>query len=158
MGSAVLHRIFFADSHKLFHVQQLILYFKNYVFIYFWLWWVFVAARPFSVVVESGDYPLVAVLRLSTAVLSCCEAQALGAWVSVVVAVGSLVAASRLHSTDSIFWAHRFSCSATHGIFLDHGSFPCLLHWQVDSLPLDHQRSPTSPIVIVEKNSMVWMF
>ena len=28
------------------------------------------------------------------------------------------------------------------GIFPDQGSNPCLLHWQADSLPLSHQRSP----------------
>ena len=45
------------------------------------------------------------------------------AWASVVVVVLGL------------------SCSATCGIFLDHGS--CLLHWQADSWPLDHSGSPT---------------
>ena len=34
------------------------------------------------------------------------------------------------------------SCSSACGIFLDQGSNPCLLHWQVDSLPLSHQGSP----------------
>ena len=29
--------------------------------------------------------------------------------------------------------AHRLSCPATCGIFLDQGSNLCLLHWQVDS-------------------------
>ena len=28
------------------------------------------------------------------------------------------------------------------GIFLEQGMSPCLLHWKVDSQPLDHQRSP----------------
>ena len=30
------------------------------------------------------------------------------------------------------------------GIFLTQGPNPCLLHWQADSLPLSHQRSPLS--------------
>ena len=34
------------------------------------------------------------------------------------------------------------SCSVACGIFLDQGSNPCHLHWQVDSLPLSHQGSP----------------
>ena len=34
--------------------------------------------------------------------------------------------------------AHRLSCSAAHGIFLDQGSNPRLLHWQSDSYPLCH--------------------
>ena len=32
------------------------------------------------------------------------------------------------------------------GIFLTHGSNPNLLHWQVDSLPLSHQRNPYLPL------------
>ena len=35
--------------------------------------------------------------------------------------------------------ANWLSCSTACGIFLDQGSNPCLLHWQVDSLPLSHQ-------------------
>ena len=37
---------------------------------------------------------------------------------------------------------HRLSCPSARGIFLDQGSNPCLLPWQVDSLPLSHQGSP----------------
>ena len=37
---------------------------------------------------------------------------------------------------------HGFGCSVACGIFLDQGSNPCLLHWQVDSLPLSHQGRP----------------
>ena len=39
------------------------------------------------------------------------------------------------------FVAHRLSCSAAYGILPDQGLNPCLLHWQVDSLPLSHERS-----------------
>jgi len=42
----------------------------------------------------------------------------------------------------SIVVAHRLSCSMARGIFPDQRSHPCFLHWQVDSLPLSHQRSP----------------
>ena len=56
--------------------------------------------------------------------------------------MGSVVAASRLQSTGSI--VHGLSCSKTCGLFLDQGSNPCLLHQQVDSLPLSHQGSPQS--------------
>ena len=38
-------------------------------------------------------------------------------------------------------WCTGLSCSVACGIFLDQGSNPCLLHWQVDSLPLSHQGS-----------------
>ena len=33
--------------------------------------------------------------------------------------------------------------SEAHGIFLNQGSNPCLLHWQVDSLLLSYQGSPS---------------
>ena len=38
--------------------------------------------------------------------------------------------------------AHELSCSTACGTFPDQGSFPCLLHWQADSLALCHQASP----------------
>ena len=51
----------------------------------------------------------------------------------------SLVPAHRPQSTGSVAAAHGLSCSQACGIFLDQGSNLCLLHWQVDSLPLIHQ-------------------
>ena len=65
-------------------------FFLIYLFIHlfnFWLHWVFAAARGLSLVAVSGDYS-VAGRRLLIAVASCCRAQALGAWASVVVAHG----------------------------------------------------------------------
>ena len=56
-------------------------------------------------------------------------------------AVASLVAHSS-RCLGSVVMAHRLSCSEARGIFLDWGSNPCPLHWQVDSQPLDHQGSP----------------
>ena len=55
--------------------------------------------------------------------------------------VGSVVVAPRPWSTGSVVVAHGLSCCATCGIFLDHGSSLCLMHWQVDSLLLSHQGS-----------------
>ena len=60
-----------------------------YLFIYFWLCWVFVAARRLSLVVVSGG----ATLRCGAWAshcggFSCCGAQAVGAQASVVVAHG----------------------------------------------------------------------
>ena len=71
---------------------------------------------------------------------SWCRAQALGHYhrpsvVLVVVALG-------LQSTGSVGVERRHSCSVTCGIFPDQGLNPCLLDWQVDSLPLSHQGSP----------------
>ena len=43
----------------------------------------------------------------------------------------------------SVVLVHGLRCPPACGIFLDQGSNPCPLHWQVDSLPLDHQGSLT---------------
>ena len=90
-----------------------------YKFIYFWLRWVFVAARGLS---------LVALLCVGFSLrwLLCCGARALGSRASVVVARG-------LYSAGSVVVAHGLSCSAACGIFPDQGSNPCPLHWQADS-------------------------
>ena len=50
--------------------------------------------------------------------------------------------APRLSSTGSLVVARGPRCSAACAIFLDQGANPCLLHWQADSLPLSHQKSP----------------
>ena len=46
---------------------------------------------------------------------------------------------SRAHGLTTV--AHRRSCSVACGIFLDQGSNLCHLHWQSDSLSLNHQGS-----------------
>ena len=53
-----------------------------------------------------------------------------------------MVAVPGLQSTGSIVVRHGLSCSEACEIFPDQGSNLCLLHWQVDSLPLSHQGSP----------------
>ena len=55
---------------------------------------------------------------------------------------GSAVVAQGLQGTGPVVVAHGLSCSAACGIFLDQGSNPHSLHWQVDSQPLCHQGSP----------------
>ena len=82
---------------------------KFFFLIYFWLRWVFVAARGLSLVVASGAYS-----SLWCAGFSCCGAWALGMRSSVVVARG-------------------LSCSAAREIFPNQGLNPCPLHWQADS-------------------------
>ena len=47
----------------------------------------------------------------------------------------------RFESTGSAVAALGLSCSAVCGIFLDQGSTPRPLHWQVDSHPLCHPGS-----------------
>ena len=77
---------------------------------------------------------LVAVSRVNTCYgtqaycsgLSCCGAQALGLWASII-------------SVGAIAVVYRLRCSATRGIFLDRVLNLCLLcflHWQAYSLPL----------------------
>ena len=55
--------------------------------------------------------------------------------------MGSVVVTPRFYSIGSIVAAHGPSCSAACGTFPEQGSNTCLLHRQVDSLPLSHQGS-----------------
>ena len=98
----------------------------------FWLCWVFVAACRLSLAATSGDYSLVVVHRLLTA-------------------VACLVAEHRLLGVGaSAAVAHQLSCSMSCGIFLDRGSNLCPLHWQVASYPLYHQGSPKKSFLLKE--------
>ena len=65
--------------------------------------------------------------------------------------MGSGVATPRLWSTGSIVAARRLSCSTARGIFPDQGLNLCLPQWQVDSLSLSHQRSPSESICFFQK-------
>ena len=56
----------------------------------------------------------------------------------------SVAAALRLQSTGSVVVTHWLSCSVACGVFPNQGLNLCLLHWQLDSLPLSHQGSPRS--------------
>ena len=59
-----------------------------YLFTYFWLRWVFVAARGLSLVEESGATLRCGARASHCSGFSCCGARALGAQASVVVARG----------------------------------------------------------------------
>ena len=133
-----------------------VFFFKNIVlFIYLWLCWVFVAAsRLFSSRSEQGGYSVVAVLRLLISMaflvvgrlLSGCSAQAshlsgFSRGTQALGPAGSAVVACWLQSSGSVAVAHWLSCPMACGIFLDQGLNPCLLHWQVDSLPLSPQKA-----------------
>ena len=108
-----------------------------YLFIYFGLCWVF-AGLSFSCT-KQGLLSSCSARASHCGGFSCCGAQALEH-------MGSVVGASRLQSTGSIVVAHRLRCSPACGIFPDRGLNQCLLHWQVDSLPLSHQGNPASNI------------
>ena len=53
-----------------------------------------------------------------------------------------LFSSSRLYSAGSTVAARGPRCSAACELFPDQGANPSLLHWQADSLPVSHQRSP----------------
>ena len=89
--------------------------------------WVFVAALRLSLVVASGD----------------CSPE-VG---ELLIAVDSLVALGRVGSEVV---THGLRCFAVCGILPDQGLSPCLLHWQADSLPLKHQGSPVSSILLLK--------
>ena len=82
-----------------------------YLFIYFWLRWVLVAARGFSLVVVSGGYSSLWCAGFSLR------------WFPLLQSMDS-------RHTGSVV-AHGFSCSAACGIFPDQAE--ARLHWQADS-------------------------
>ena len=67
--------------------------------------------------------------------------------------LGLMVAVPRLCSTGSIIVARGLCCSTARGIFLDQGSNPRLLHWQVDSLPLATKEAQDYFLKKKKKNS-----
>ena len=83
----------------------------------------------FSLVVVNRGYFPVVVCRLLTVVTSLVEQGLEAAQASVIV-------------------VHGLSCSEACGIFPDQGSNPCLLHWQVDCLPLNYQQSPVRLFIL----------
>ena len=114
-----------ADSLPLLHQgnPSLSIFLKNYLFIYLWLFWVFVSARGLSLVAANGGHS-----SLQCAGLSLLRPL--------------LLQSTGSSRAGSVIVAHGPSCSAACGIFPDQGSNPCPLHWQADSQPLCHQRSP----------------
>ena len=117
------------------------------LFIYFWLHWVFVAARGVSLVVVSGGYSSLQCAGFSLrwllllwsmgsrrAGFGSCSMQAQQLWL-----MGSRAQAQQLQCVG-------LSCSVACGIFPDQGSNPCPLHWQADSQPLHHQGRPVLSI------------
>ena len=104
---------------------------RNFLFI-FRLHWVFTAACGLSLTAESWGYPPAVEHEL-------------------LIAAASLVAEQTLRHDSSAVAAHGLSCPMACGIFPDQGSNLCPLHWQVDSLPLDHQGNPWFVFFKVEK-------
>ena len=99
------------------------------LFIYFWVCWVFVSVRGFSLVAASGGYSSSRCVDLS-------------------LSRPLLMRSTGSRHAGSVVVAHGLSCSAACGIFPDQGSNPCPLHWQADSQPLHHQGSPQICILL----------
>ena len=74
-------------------------------------------------------------------------------WNTVSSLVGFSHYTPRFLITDSEVVAHGLSCSEARGVFLDQGSNPSPLLWQVDSLPLSHKGSP---LIILLKSWLAW--
>ena len=100
-----------------------------FLFIYFWLCWVFVSVRGLSLVAASGGHSSSRCAGLS-------------------LPRPLFLRSTGSRRAGSVIVAHGPSCSAACGIFPDQGSNPCPLHWQADSQPLRHQRSPILAILI----------
>ena len=100
-------------------------FFFNLFFIiyYFWLCWVFISVQGPSPVAVSGGHS---------------SSQCAGLSLSRPLPLRS----TGSRRAGSVVVAHGPSRSAACGIFLDRGTNPCPLHWQVDSQPLRHQGSP----------------
>ena len=95
-----------------------------------------------SKIAKINIFVIISCSFLAVLALSCCSGFSLVAVCGLLTAVTSSVATPGLESTDSIAVAQRVSCSVACGIFPYQGSNPCLLYWQVDSLPPSHERSP----------------
>lgn len=103
--------------------MQIAVFFKVYLFTYFWLHWVFVSALQLSLAMVSRATVHCGVRASHGGGFSCCRAPALGIRASVAV-------------------AHGPSCYAACGIFPERGSNLWPPNWQMDPQPLDHQEVP----------------
>ena len=105
------------------HPLWYLLFVDFFVFFFKWLCWVFVSVRGLSLVVASGGHS---------------SSQCAGLSLSRPL----LLRSTGSRRAGSVIVAHGPSCSMACGILPDQGSNPCPLHWQADSQPLRHQRSP----------------
>ena len=106
-------------------------------FIDFWLCQVFIAVWAFLQLWQVGAALQLQCMGFSLQWLLQWEQNLQGMWAFIVAAPG-------VQSVHSIVVTLELGCSVECRIFLNQGSSPCLLHWQVDSLPLSHQGNPVS--------------
>ena len=139
---------------------------KMYLLIYF-----FCCVLQLYLVAESGDYSTAVLLALLIVVASlmdpssrACGLNSCGSWVPLPsyslpgcpYPIKSLALSKQNKTKQNTcgsraqaeeLWFSPESCGTPQllhgcGLFLGQGSNPCLLHWQMDSLPLSHQGSP----------------
>ena len=136
--NGILHR--FSQTQGWLNISFL----KIDLFIYFWLLWVFTVAL--SLVVASGVYSslwcagfslqwllLLRSMGSRHAGFSSCGSRALECRLSSCGTQASVAVACGFQSVGSVVGVHGLSCSVACGIFPDHGSNLCPLHWQADS-------------------------
>ena len=110
------------------------IYIHTQTFIYFWPCWVCVATQAFLWLREAGALLFVVGALLLFWALGCASFSSCSMWAQAWLFSGSGAQAQQLWGTALIAPWH---C----GILPDQGLNPCLLHWQVDSLPLSQQGS-----------------
>ena len=105
--------------------------------------WCLLLPVGFSLAAASGGYSLVVVHQVLLVVASLLQRRGSRAHkLQQLWCKGSVAAACGFQSTGSTTVGQRLNCSMPGEIFLQHGSNPYLLHWQVASSPLNHQGSP----------------
>ena len=111
------------------------------IIIYFWLWWVSIAARLFFSFSKWGLLSSCSERASHCSDFSCFSMDSRGHGLKLWL-VGSEVVAPGLWSIGSAVVADRLSCSIAWGIFLDEGLNPCLLmgrwilyHWAAREAP-----------------------
>ena len=117
---------------------------KIILFIYSLLAVLALCCSGFSLVAVSGDYSLTVVPGFSPQWFLCV------AWAPGCLGFNSCGTwAQKLQVSGLIVVLHGFSYSVACGIFSGQGLNRCLLNWQMDYLPLNHQGSPQGIIFSV---------
>ena len=121
-------------------IQMIFISYKDSLFIYLWLCWVFVAAQAFLWL-----WGLETTFSLWCAVSYCLGFSWCGAWIlgfTGFSSCGKLAQEVQLlgsRAQAQIVVVQGLSCSMACGIFLDQELNTHLLHWQANSVPLRHQ-------------------
>ena len=125
--------------------------FKIYIYVYFWLRWVFVALHRLSLIVASEGS---SALWLEGFSLQWLLLWSTGAWHR-----GFSIWNTWGLEQGSVVVACGLSCSTAYGIFLDKGSNPCPLHWQVcqSTYPLCHQGNPIIILKVIKYIYNFWV-